>query len=145
MARSHSSMVPMYLSGRVDSSASKSVNPKRRKIFRTKCEQAGQLVFELFLGTEYVGVVLGHAPHPQQPVQYPRALETVNGPELEQPQRQFPVRTLAALVNEDVHRAVHRLGVIGRALELHRRVHPLGVPSADGPKSRTGSTWPGGA
>ena len=55
----------MYLSGRVDSSASKSVNPKATQDFQDEVEQAGQLVFELLLGAKYMGVVLGHAPHPQ--------------------------------------------------------------------------------
>ncbi len=55
-------------------------------------------------------------------------LVPVHGAELEQPQRQLAVGPAARCVDQDVHRAVHRLGVVLRALQLHGRVHPLGVP-----------------
>ena len=91
-------------------------------------QQVGQLGAELFRGAEDVGVVLGDAPDPEQPVEHAGPLEAVDRPELEQPDRQLPVGALAGLVDQDVHRAVHGLRVVGRALHLHRRVHPLGVP-----------------
>ena len=77
---------------------------------------------------EDVGVVLGDAPDPQQPVEHAGPLEAVHRPELEQPHRQLPVGALAALVDQDVHRAVHGLGVVRRPLHLHGRVHAVGVP-----------------
>ena len=88
-----------------------------------------QLVGHLVAGAEDVGVVLGHAPDPGQPVDHAGLLVAVDRPELEEPQRELAVGALAALVDEDVERAVHRLEVVLLApVELHRREHPVGEP-----------------
>ena len=88
-----------------------------------------ELVGHLLTGAEEVGVVLGHPPHPGQAVDHPGLLVAVDGAELEHPQGQLAVRPLAALVDEDVERAVHRLQVVLEpTVELHGRVHPVGEP-----------------
>ncbi len=92
-------------------------------------QQAGQLGLQLVGHDEDVGVVLGEAPDPGEPVQHAGALEAVDGAELEQTQRQLPVRAGAGAVDQHVHRAVHRLGVVGGALHLHRGVHAVLVPA----------------
>jgi hypothetical protein len=91
-------------------------------------EQRRQLLGQLLRGTEDVRVVLGEAARPCEAVHHPRLLEPVHGAELEQPQRQLPVRPPAGGVDQDVHGAVHRLRVIPGTLQLHRRVHAVGVP-----------------
>ncbi len=56
-------------------------------------------------------------------------LVPVDGAELEEPQRQLAVGPLAALVDEDVERAVHGLDVVLLAtVELHGREHAVGEP-----------------
>ena len=84
---------------------------------------------DLLTGAEDVGVVLGHAPDPGQAVHHPGQLVAVDGPELEEPQRQLAVGALPALEHQDVERAVHRLEVVLVAsVQLHRGEHPLGEP-----------------
>ena len=63
------------------------------------------------------------------PCTTPGLLVPVHGAELEQPQRQLAVGPPARLIDQDVHRAVHRLHVVRRAVQLHRREHALGVPA----------------
>jgi hypothetical protein len=92
-------------------------------------QQAAQLARELLRGAEDVRIVLGEAPRPEQAVHHPRLLVPVDRPELEQPQRQLAVGALPRGVDEQVHGAVHRLGVVLLPLvELHGRVHAVGVP-----------------
>ena len=110
------------------SSASKSSKPKAREDRHHERQEAGQLVGQLLVGAEDVRVVLGEAPRPQQAVEDARALEAVHGPELEEAQRQLAVGALLALVDQDVHRAVHGLRVVRRPLHLHGGVHAVGVP-----------------
>ena len=72
-----------------------------------------------------VRVVLGHAADPGQAVHHTGLLVAVDRAELEEPQRQFAVGPSAGLEDQVVHRAVHRLEVVVRSLELHRREHRL--------------------
>src|SRR5438874_13785932 len=69
---------------------------------------------------------LGEPACAQQPVEHARALEAVHGAELEVPDRQVAVRAGVTLVDQNVERAVHGLGVVLRALQLHGRIHPVG-------------------
>ena len=84
-------------------------------------------LLHLLLGAVDVRVVHGQAAHPGQPVHHAGLLVPVDGAELEQPQRQLPVRPAAGPVDQVVHRAVHRLEVVLAALELHRREHRVRV------------------
>ena len=136
VARSHSSTVPRNFFGRVESSASNSVSPNGAGAFSTNASRLAQLALQLVTGAENMSVVLGDAPHPERAVQDARALVAVDRPELEEPQREFPVER-GGSVYEDVHRAVHRLGVVRRALQLHRRVHARRRTSRGGRRSRT--------
>ncbi len=86
-----------------------------------------------------MGVVLGHAADPGQAVHHAGHLVAVDTAELEQPQRQLPVRPAAGTEDQTVHRAVHRLQVVVLALPLdravgmelliqvHRRKHAVGI------------------
>jgi hypothetical protein len=58
----------------------------------------------------------------------PGPLVPVHRAQLEQPQRQLPVRPLASAEHQAVHGAVHRLRVVDAVVHLHRRVHGVGVP-----------------
>ena len=85
-------------------------------------------------------VVLGEAPGPGEALDHAGLLVAVDRAELEQAQRQLAVGTAARREDQVVHRAVHRLEVVVRALptdhalgvdvrvELHRGVHALRVP-----------------
>ena len=99
-----------------------------------------QLVAHLLTGAVDVRVVLGEATGPGHAVDDAGLLQPVHGAELEQPQRQFPVRPAARVEDQVVHRAVHRLQVVVLALladlavrpallvQVHGRVHAVGVP-----------------
>ena len=128
---------PTNFSGRVDSSASNSVSPKSRSRPSTKSSRRRQLVGQLLGRAEDVRVVLGEAADPGQAVHHTGLLVPVDRAELEQPQRQLAVGPPARGVDQDVHRAVHRLGVVLRALHLHRRDTCRRRTSPGGPRSRT--------
>ena len=72
-------------------------------------------------------VVLGEAADAHQAVQHAGLLEAVHGAELGPAQRQVAVGAGRALVDLYVERAVHRLGVIIYAVDVHRRVHRVFV------------------
>ena len=128
-ASSQSAVSPTNLSGRVDELGLELVEAEVAQQLQHERQQAAQLVGELLGRAEDVRVVLGEAPRPQQAVHHARLLVAVHRAELEQPQRQLAVRPLPRPVDEHVHRAVHRLGVVLLPLvELHGRVHAVGVP-----------------
>ena len=81
----------------------------------------------MFLRTKNVAVILSEPTNAQQPVQRARPFVAIDGSQLEQPQRQLAIATLAITINEAVHRAVHRLGVIGAVVHFHRRIHAVFV------------------
>ena len=56
------------------------------------------------------------------------SLVAVHVAEFEQPQRQLAIAALAALEDQAVHRAIHRLHVVRAVVHLHRRVHAVGIP-----------------
>ena len=88
-----------------------------------------ELVRHLLLGAVDVRVVLGEAADPGQAVHDAGLLVPVDRAELEEPQRQLAVGAAARVEDQVVHRAVHRLEVVVRALvELHGREHAVGVP-----------------
>ena len=90
-------------------------------------EDAGDLVGQLLAGAEDVRVVLGEAAHALHAVQHARALVAVDGAELGIADRQLAIAVLARLIDEDVPGAVHRLGAVGLAVDVHRRVHDVAV------------------
>ncbi len=90
-------------------------------------EQVVQLVRHLLLGAVDVRVVLGEAAGAGEPVDDAGLLVPVDGAELEQPQRQFPVGPAAGAEDEVVHRAVHRLEAVVLLVELQRREHAVRV------------------
>ena len=71
-----------------------------------------QLVPHLLVGAVDVRVVLRHAAYPGQAVDHAGLLEPVDRAELEQAQRQLPVRPAARPEDQVVERAVHRLEVV---------------------------------
>ena len=85
-------------------------------------------------------VVLGESSRPGHTLDHAGLLVAVDRAELEEAQWQLAVGPTARVEDEVVHRAVHGLevvvrplsthvaGVIDVGIELHRRVHPLGVP-----------------
>ena len=90
-------------------------------------QQVLDLAGGLLLGDVGVRVVLGHPAHAGQTVHHTGLLEPVDAAELEEPQRQLTVGPAPGLVDEVVHRAAHRLEPVLGVLELHGRVHGLGV------------------
>ena len=105
------------------------VEPVVAQQVEDEVQRPHELGVHLLAGAEDVGVVLGHAPHPGQALQHAGLLVAVDRAELEEPHRQLAVGALVAPVHEDVERAVHRLEVVLLpAVQLHRRVHPLGEP-----------------
>jgi hypothetical protein len=61
---------------------------------------------------EVVGVILGEAPHPHQPVHHAAALVAVDGPLFSIAHGQISVRADIRFIDLDVEGAVHRLEVI---------------------------------
>ena len=116
------------------------VEPVVAQQVEDELQQRADLALHLLVGAVDVRVVLGEAAGAGEAVDHPGLLVAVDGAELEQPQRQLPVRPAARPEDQVVHRAVHRLEVVvlpglaqlpvGAVLgvELHGRVHALGVP-----------------
>ena len=69
-------------------------------------------LLELLGGDEQVRVVLREAAHAGEAVQRARQLVAVHRAVLGEPHRQVAVAARALLVDQDVHRAVHRLQVV---------------------------------
>ena len=95
-------------------------------------EQAEDLFLDLILAQEDVRVVHREPAHPQHAVQRPRALVAIHIGDLGEPDRQVAIAALLRRVDEDVHRAVHRLHPVAHTLGLalprrHRRELVLGV------------------
>jgi hypothetical protein len=74
-----------------------------------------------------VGIVLGEAPDAGEAVQYAAALVAVDRPILGVAFGQITVRAHLALKDLDVEGTVHGLGIVILTLDVHRRVHVLGV------------------
>src|SRR5213594_3836761 len=81
-------------------------------------EQLEDLLLDLVLAQEDVRVVHGEPAHAQHPVQRPRALVAVQIGDLGEADRQVAVAALLRGVDEDVHRAVHRLDPIAHGFRL---------------------------
>ena len=113
VASSHRSSVPTYLSrilGRqLEIEILEAVVLEQ---IEDELQGAGELLADLFLRAVDVGVVLGEAACAGEAVHDARLLVAVHRPELEQPQRQFPVGPSARAEDQVVHRAVHRLDVV---------------------------------
>ena len=108
----------------------------------TNCEQRLRISPAAWSGrAEDVAVVLREAADPHEAVERAGPLVAVHGAELEQPQRQLAVRALPTLVDQEVHRAVHRLRVVLAVVHLHRRVHAVGVEVEVAGLSRTAAPW----
>ena len=87
-----------------------------------------------------MGVVLGEATRPRHALDHTGLLIAIDGAELEEAKRQLTVGAAARVEDEIVHGAIHGLHVVVDALladraisiylgiEVHGRVHPLGVP-----------------
>ena len=124
----HCSSVPMNLSLRGVLGGQLEVVVVQPEVAQ-QAEHEVQQVPDLGLGTldGHVGVrvVLGHATDPGEAVDDAGLLEPVDAPELEQPQRKVAVGPAARLVDEVVHRAVHRLEAVLRPLEVDRREHAV--------------------
>ena len=86
-----------------------------------------ELLRHLVEGAVDVRVVHRQHPDAQQPGQSPGELVAVDGAVLGDTQGQVTVGTLLVAVHEVVHRAVHRLQVVGSVIHLHRRVHRVCV------------------
>ena len=103
-------------------------------------EQLVELVGHLLARAVDVRVVLGEAARTGHPLDDAGLLVAVDRAELEEPQGQLAVGAATRIEDEVVHRAVHRLEVVVESLsahgaigvdlcvELHGRVHALGVP-----------------
>ena len=90
-------------------------------------DAALDLGLHLVRPAEDVGVVLREPAHTQQPVQHAGALVAVDGAQLGHTDGQVAVAAEGVLVHLDVERAVHRLHVVVLPVDVHRRVHVLGV------------------
>ena len=103
-------------------------------------QQRTQFVTHLLASAVDVCVVLSEPSCAGQPVDHARLLVAVDGAELEETQRKFSIRASTRIEDQVVHRTVHRLQVVvlsrlaHRAVvvefgvELHGRVHAVGVP-----------------
>ena len=103
-------------------------------------QEVVQLVGHLLTRAIDMCVILGESPGPGQTLHHAGLLVSIDGPELEQPQGKLPVGTATCPVDQVVHGAVHRLEVVVLGLlahvavrvdfpvQLHRRIHALGVP-----------------
>ena len=91
-------------------------------------DHAEQLVHDLLGAAEDVRVVLREAARPQEAVQRARSLVAIHRSELRQTDRKITVRAGARAIDQDVERAVHRLGdVLAAVLGFHRGEHVLAV------------------
>ena len=95
-------------------------------------EQLEDLLLDLVLAQEQVGVVHREPAHAQHAVQRPRALVAIHIRDLGEADRQVAIAALLRRVDQDVHRAVHRLHPVAHTLGLalarrHRRELVLGV------------------
>ena len=94
---------------------------------------------DLLRQAEHVGVVLGEAAHPHQPVHHAGPLVPIDGAQLGPADRQLPVAAEGAGIGEHVEGAVHRLELVLPLVHLHRTEHRLvveiqmtgGFPEAD--------------
>ena len=103
-------------------------------------QQRAQFVAHLLTSAVDVCVVLSEPSGAGQSVDHARLLVAVDSAELEEAQREFAIRASARIEDQVVHRTVHRLQVVvlsrlaHRAVvvelgvELHGRVHAVGVP-----------------
>ena len=103
-------------------------------------QQRAQFVAHLLTSAVDVCVVLSEPSGAGQSVDHTRLLVAVDSAELEEAQREFAIRASTRIEDQVVHRTVHRLQVVvlsrlaHRAVvvelgvELHGRVHAVGVP-----------------
>jgi hypothetical protein len=98
------------LSGRVESSSVGSMSNRRR--CRRRSPGSADLVLDLVLGAEDVGVVLREVPHAQQARAACRSARCGAAGPLGHPQRQVAVRPALQPEQVRVARAVHRLQAV---------------------------------
>ena len=94
---------------------------------QTETQYLGDLVLDLFGSTNDVGIVLGKAAHPQQPMQHPALFIPIHRPQFGPAQGQFPIGSGPILVNLDVKRAIHGLDVIIVLVDLHGGIHRIAI------------------
>ena len=88
-------------------------------------EQPGCFLRRLLRRAEDVCVILREPADAQQAVQHPAPFVAIQRSELRVPQRQIPIRSGTRLINGDVARAVHWLGTVARAFDIHGAEHVL--------------------
>ena len=94
------------------------------------------LLRHLVRAAEDMGVVLREPPHPEEAVEHPTPLVTVDRAQFRPAEGEFPVGPALTLVDGDMERAVHRFDVVILPLDLHGRIHvftveaqvPAGLP-----------------
>ena len=103
------------------------------KIFKTelaqnrqdKVEQRSYFVCHLVFRAKNVTVVLSESTNAQQSVQRSGPFVPIYSAKLEKAKWKFAIAALAVTVDETVHRAIHRLRVIGAVVHLHRWIHAV--------------------
>ena len=110
------------LGGQACAEIVKSESPKHRQ---DEFQKLRQFACYLLGRAENMAVVLGETSCAEQPVKRARHLIAIHRAQLKQAQRQFPIRAQTALVDHHMERAVHRLRIVARALQLHLRIHAL--------------------
>ena len=88
-----------------------------------KLNAAHNFIFNLRRGAEDVGVILGKAADPQQPMHGARTLIAIHIAQLRIANRQIPVALGRILVDKNVEGTVHRLHPVIGVVQLHRREH----------------------
>ena len=112
------------LAGRLGGQAgAEIVEPESPQHRQHELQKLCQLACYLLGRAEDVAVVLGESSGAEQAVKRARKLVAIYRAQLEQAQRQLPIRAQAALVDHHMERAVHRLGVVARAFQFHLRIH----------------------
>ena len=106
--KSHSSSLPTFFSGRVESSK-RALEPEELVEVGGVVETAEDLVLDLVGGAEDVRVVLGDVADAEQPVERARELVAVECRRLGQAHRQLAVGAQRRAEQQHVPRAVHRL------------------------------------
>ncbi len=94
---------------------------------QSQIQTTQDLVFDLVRPADDVGVVLGEAPHPHQPMQDTTSFVTVDCAQLRQTKGQFTVTARPGFVNHDVEGAIHGLDEVLLAIDIHGRVHVLPI------------------
>ena len=92
-----------------------------------EAEDFADFVFDLFRRADDVGIVLREAADAHQAVQHAGLLIAVNRAKLGPAGGQFTVGARTRLVDHDMERAVHRLDIVGIAVDFHVGVHAFAI------------------